>query len=293
MVMRKAPPSGAVHPALRLVRVGNLAVSFAGTIVGGLVAHGTGVGVPFGLWIAVVLAAFSTSFVTAGGNVLNDLLDREGDRTNHPDRPLVTGEVSVGGARILTTVLFVAGAAVVVPVILVEPLVGVLLAIAVGSLLGYEFQWKSQGFGGNLLVGLLTGLVFLYGAAAVGNFLVLAPFAAMAFLATVSREVIKDMEDVAGDVGRSTLPKTRGMGFSGGVARSAVGVAIALSAVPFLWFLGWGSVVGIIYLVLVLAADGVFVLSVAYLPQRLHWEQTMSKVGMSIALFAFLAVAFR
>jgi hypothetical protein len=51
--------------------------------------------------------------------------------------------------------------------------------------------------------------------------------------------------------------------------------------------------VGIIYLVLVLAADAVFVLSVAYLPRRLHWEQTMSKVGMTIALFAFLAVAFR
>jgi len=275
------------------VRVGNLGVSFAGTIVGGLVARGAGIGISTWLWIAVLLAAASTSLVTAGGNVLNDLLDREGDRTNHPDRPLVTGEISVRGARILATSLFVIGGAVVVPVIVIEPLVGVLLALAVAALLGYEFRLKSRGFVGNLMVGFLTGLVFLYGGAAAGNAIVLAAFAAMAFLATLSREVIKDMEDVAGDVGRSTLPKTHGMGVSGLVARASVGIAIALSAAPFLWFLRWGSVTGIIYLVLVLAADGVFVLSVTYLPQRLHWEQTMSKVGMTIALFAFLAVAFR
>jgi geranylgeranylglycerol-phosphate geranylgeranyltransferase len=275
------------------VRVGNLVVSFAGTLVGGLVAHATGVSAPLWFWLAVVLAAVSTSLVTAGGNVLNDLLDREGDRTNHPDRPLVTGEVSVRAARLLATFLFVAGAVVVVPVILLEPLVGLLLALAVGALLGYEFRLKSRGFVGNWVVGFLTGLVFLYGGAAAGNPLVLLPFAAMAILATLSREVIKDMEDVAGDEGRSTLPKTRGMGVAGGVARTAVGVAIALSAVPFLWFLRWESLVGIIYLILVLAADGVFVLSVTYLPNRLHWEQTMSKVGMTVALCAFLAVAFR
>lgn len=293
IVMQEPPPSGDVHPALRLLRVGNLVVSFAGAIVGGLVARGTGVGAPLDFWVAVVLAAISTSLVTAGGNVLNDLLDREGDRTNHPDRPLVTGEISAGAARVVAVGLFVTGVAVVIPVVLFEPLVGVLLAIAAGALLGYEFRLKGQGFVGNLVVGFLTAMVFLYGGAAAGNVILLAPFAAMAFLATLSREVIKDMEDVAGDVGRSTLPKTRGMGLSGGVARTAVGLAIVLSAAPFLWFLRWGSVVGIIYLAWVLAADGVFVLSVAFLPKRLHWEQTMSKVGMTIALFAFLVVAFR
>jgi geranylgeranylglycerol-phosphate geranylgeranyltransferase len=282
-----------VHPALRLVRVGNLGVSFIGTIVGGLVARGAGVSVSPWLWAAVLLAALSTSLVTAGGNVLNDLLDREGDRTNHPDRPLVTGEISIRTARTLAAGLFVAGALVVIPVILVEPWVGVLLAAAVVALLGYEFRLKRRGFVGNLTVGLLTGLVFLYGGAAAGNPVLLAPFAAMAFLATLSREVIKDMEDVAGDIGRSTLPKTHGMGVAGGFARGSVVAAVLLSAAPFLWFLRWDSVAGIIYLVLVLAADGVFVLSVAYLPSRLHWEQTMSKVGMTVALFAFLAVAFR
>jgi len=282
-----------VHPAFRLVRAGNLAVSFVGTIVGGLAARGAGVSGSVDFWAIVLLAGTSTALVTAGGNVLNDLEDLEGDRINHPDRPLVTGAISVPGARILAIGLFMAGVEVAIPVILVAPLVGVLLAIALAALLGYEYRLKAAGLSGNLVVAGLTGLVFVYGGAAAGNALILAPFAAMAFLATLSREVTKDMEDVAGDIGRRTLPKTHGLRISGGLARTAVGGAIALSLVPVFWFVRANSVAGIMYLALVLAADAVFVAAVAYLPERLHWEQTMSKVAMTVALFAFLAVAFR
>jgi geranylgeranylglycerol-phosphate geranylgeranyltransferase len=282
-----------VHPALRLVRVGNLGVSFVGTVVGGLAARGAGIGLSLELWLFVLLAAASTALVTAGGNVLNDLLDLEGDRVNHPDRPLVTGAISPGTARVLAIGLFVAGIEVAIPVALKEPLLGLILAVAVGSLIGYEFRLKARGFAGNLTVALLTGLVFLYGGAAVGNAVVMAPFAAMAFLATLSREVIKDIEDMAGDVGRRTLPMSRGIPTASNVARGAVLGAIALSFVPLVWFVAPTSVAGIMYLGLVLAADAVFVVSIAYLPQRLHWEQTMSKVAMTVALLAFLAVAFR
>ncbi|HXY12331.1 MAG TPA: UbiA family prenyltransferase, partial [Thermoplasmata archaeon] len=159
--------------------------------------------------------------------------------------------------------------------------------------LAYEFRFKSAGFVGNLTVAFLTGAVFLYGGAAAGNALVLVPFGAMAFLATLSREVIKDMEDVRGDIGRTTLPQRFGLAMSSAVARVSVAGGIALSIVPLVWFVAPASMVGIIYIVLVGAADAIFVVSVAYLPGRLHYEQTMSKVAMTVALFAFLAVAFR
>ena len=275
------------------MRAGNLGVSLVGTVVGGLVARGEGLTVPGSLWLALVLAGLSTAFVTAGGNVLNDLLDLEGDRTNHPDRPLVTGEVTVRAARSATAVLFVLGVVVAIPVALSEPLVAVILVVAVALLLGYEFRFKSAGFAGNLVVAFLTGVVFLYGGAAAGNPLVLVPFAGMAFLATLSREVIKDMEDVAGDVGRTTFPKVYGMRTAGALARTASLGGIVLSFVPVVWFVTLLSGVGIIYVVLVGAADAIFVVSIAYLPGRLHYEQTMSKVAMTVALFAFLAVAFR
>lgn len=279
--------------ALRLVRAGNAGVSFAGTLVGGLVVRATGISAPLAFWVTLLLAGISTALVTAGGNVLNDLLDVEGDRTNHPDRPLVTGAVSLAGARSLTVALFVLGVAAGVPVAVRHPIDGVVLAVAVASLLGYEFRFKSRGFTGNAVVALLTGLVFLYGGGAAGAPLVIVPFAAMAFLATLSREVVKDMEDRAGDVGRTTLPRTRGVPFSAAVARTVIVLAIALSAVPLFWFVAPTSSVGLLYLVLVAVADATFVVSVLFLPERLHWEQTMSKVAMAIALFAFVAVAFR
>ena len=282
-----------MHPALRLVRAGNLGVSFVGTLVGGLVARGAGISVPSILWLFLALAGVSTALITAGGNVLNDLLDLEGDRVNHPDRPLVTGEISVGSARALAVILFVGGTLVAVPVAFSEPLVAAILAAAILLLVAYEFRFKRVGFLGNLVVAFLTGMVFLYGGAAAGNAVVLLPFAAMAFLATLSREVIKDMEDIAGDVTRSTFPKTYGMNAATGLARAAVVGGIVLSFVPLAWFVALASWVGIIYLVLVGAADAIFGVSIGYLPDRLHYEQTMSKVAMTVALFAFLVVAFR
>ncbi len=282
-----------MRATLRLVRAGNVAVSFVGTVIGGVAARAVGLGLTHELWLLLVLAGCSTALVTAGGNVLNDVLDLEGDRLNHPDRPLVTGAIPPSAARRLTVGLFVGGIVVAVPVAIVAPWVGVILAVAVAALLAYELRWKARGFVGNLTVGGLTAMVFLYGGAAVGAPLVVVPFAAMAFLATVSREVIKDMEDVAGDTGRSTVPKVRGMGAAAALARGAVVAAIALSVVPFLWYLDPRSLAGLLYGTVVAAADLGFVASVLWLPQRLHLEQTVSKGAMTIALGAFLAVAFR
>jgi len=282
-----------VRALVRLARPANLVVSFVGTIVGGLAAAAVGVEPSRGLAVLLLLAAASTALVTAGGNVLNDLGDREGDRLNHPDRPLVTGEVSPRSARALTATLFVAGVLVAIPVALVEPWVGVILAVAVGGLFAYELRWKARGLVGNLTVGGLTAMVFLYGGAAAGKPLLVAPFAAMAFLATVSREVIKDMEDVEGDTGRRTVPKVWGMAPAATLARASVAAAIALSGTPFLWYLSSRSLAGVAYAAVVIAADLVFVASVAWLPRRLRFEQTVSKGAMALALGAFLAVAFR
>lgn len=282
-----------MRAAFQLVRLGNTVVSFVGTVVGGVAARGAGLQLPASLWFTLVLAGFSTAFVTAGGNVVNDILDRESDRVNHPDRPLVTGAISPRVAKGVAGTLLAGAVAVAAPVFVLHLLVGIILAAALAALLSYEFRFKSVGFGGNLLVGFLTGLVFLYGGAAAGAPVAVLPFAFMAFFATLSREVIKDMEDQAGDLERRTLPRTRGMVFSGRVARVAIGTALALSVVPLVVLLPIQSVAGIIYAALVLVADALFIVSVAWLPTRLHTEQSMSKGAMAVALLAFLAVAFR
>jgi geranylgeranylglycerol-phosphate geranylgeranyltransferase len=282
-----------VNPYLRLVRVGNLGVSFLGTGVGGLAALGVGLGVTRVEGLALLLAAGSTTCVTAGGNVLNDLLDRRTDGTNHPDRPLVTGEIEPGVATVLVLGLFVLAVVLVLPVIPTQPLLGVLLAVCLAALLGYEFFGKSKGILGNLLVAFLTGGVFLYGGAAVGQAVIVVPFAAMAVLATLSREIIKDMEDAEGDVDRQTLPRVHGLTTATGAARGAVVGAIVLSPIPLVTLFRGVPHAELVYLGVVAVADAIFIVSVRWLPERLHREQTLSKGAMTVALLAFLAAAFR
>jgi geranylgeranylglycerol-phosphate geranylgeranyltransferase len=282
-----------VHPVLRLLRIGNVLVSFAGTLVGGLAAFGRGVPADPAVLVPLALAALSTAAVTGGGNVLNDLTDRASDRINHPERPLVTGEVTIGAARAMMIGAFAVAVAAVAPQLLARPLVGAILAVALAALFAYELRFKASGFGGNLLVALLTGAVFLYGGASVGAPALVVPFALMAFFATLSREVIKDMEDAVGDVARRTLPRTRGMRPAAAVARAAAGVGIALSPLPFVYLFSVVSIVGIIYLASVVAADALFVMSVLELPRALHRAQTISKLAMTVALVAFLVAAFR
>jgi geranylgeranylglycerol-phosphate geranylgeranyltransferase len=282
-----------VGPYLRIVRIGNVAVSGVGTVVGALVAGGPSIVTTESTGLLVLVAALSTSCVTAAGNVLNDLGDRSSDRRNHPDRPLVTGAITPRSAQALTVGLFLAGVLLVAPWLIYRPALGPILLAAIVALLAYEWWFKAEGLPGNLLVAGLTAGVFLYGGAAAGTLLPVLPFAIMATLATLSREVIKDMEDAGGDLDRRTFPKTHGMGASSLVARVAVGAAIGLSllAVPLLFPVV--SIAEIIYIAIVLAADGLFVMSVLHLPERLHEEQTLSKVAMTVALAAFVAAAFR
>ena len=291
--MARPLPCADVHPAFRLVRLGNTLVSYAGTVVAALVALGHGVSLPWGTWLTIALAGASSALVTAGGNVLNDVGDVASDRVNHPDRPLVTGAMTLPGARRLAAVLLVAAGVIVLPIGFAAPWLWLIFAAALAALLSYELRFKARGLAGNALVAFLTAAVFLYGGAAVGAPLLLVPFAGMAFGATLSRELIKDMEDAEGDVDRATLPRSRGFPLATGIARLSVAGAIALSPVPLASFVPLSTGAGIIYLGLVLAADALFVVSVIRLPAGLHRAQSVSKGAMTVALLAFLAAAFR
>jgi geranylgeranylglycerol-phosphate geranylgeranyltransferase len=282
-----------VGPVLRLVRIGNVLVGFVGTIVGGWAAGGFLPGARFSVLLPLLLAGVSTACVTAGGNVLNDLLDQESDRTNHPDRPLVQGTIRPGTAHALGAGLFVVAVLSVAPQIPTHPAVGAILGAALAAVFGYELYLKASGLAGNLVVALLTGLVFLYGGASVGPWPLVVPFALLAFLATLSREVIKDMEDAAGDVDRRTVPRVYGLGAAGALARTSVAAAIVLSPVPLLYLVALPGTVGIMYIASVVAADGLFVASVLGLPAGLHRAQTLSKVAMTVALVAFFVTALR
>ncbi|HEX2061055.1 MAG TPA: UbiA family prenyltransferase, partial [Thermoanaerobaculia bacterium] len=59
--------------------------------------------------LTVALGSLCAAFLNAANNTLNQIYDLEIDRINKPNRPLVTGEVSLRGAWIFTWTMYVLG----------------------------------------------------------------------------------------------------------------------------------------------------------------------------------------
>lgn len=267
---------------LRLVRPLNCVMSAAGCTLGAFVA----IGEAFTGDISRVLQAASIAFLfTAAGNSLNDYSDREVDRINHPERPIPAGLVTPTGALVAGLMLFAPA----IPWSLLlgwELLVVVLVNMALIS--SYESVFKREGFRGNLLISWLVASLFVFGGLAVYSgsgealqrVLILA---VLAFLATLGREVIKDIQDMAGDVGRWTLPMTLGERKSGLVASGVLLAAVALSFLPSLL-----QILGSYYLYAVVVADVILVYAALTSYRRPAVAQRAVKYGMTVALVAFL-----
>ena len=211
---------------VRLVRPLNVVMFFAGVALGGLLAAG----LPAFSGVqgrALALAMGSAALIGAGANAINDVFDLAIDRVNRPDRPLPSGAVSVGAARVLWGVASALGVG-------VSTLLSVKhLGIAVFSVLllyGYSAHLKRTPLAGNLAVALVLALALLYGGLAVAptGWGVLLLGAGFAFGSTLAREVAKDVEDAVGDAteGARTLPLVAGPRTAVGVAVGAVGATL-------------------------------------------------------------------
>lgn len=224
----------------------------------------------------IVVAAF-----TAGGNALNDYFDRNIDRTAHPRRPIPSGRVSPSLAFGLSVVLF-STAQVVSLYISLESVA--IVAASVLVMAAYEKRLKAEGFAGNLAISWLTGALFLFGGAAVDRLDLAWILAALAFLATLGREIVKDIQDMEGDRGtRRTLPMRVGAHRAGVVASASYLAAVALSPAPYLLeLLAWP------YVPAVAVADGIFIYCALIHFGNPEKGQKVAKLAMLVALVAFL-----
>ena len=108
----------------------------------------------------------------------------------------------------------------------------------------------------------------------------------LAFLATLSREIIKDVQDVEGDADRRTLPKSIGIPRATALAAAMVVLAVALSPIPVVFgLLGQG------YLYAVVAADAIFIYSITRFKDPAR-ASTLLKFAMGVGLVAFIAGGF-
>jgi len=231
------------------------------------------------------LIFFTVFLITGAGNAINDYYDREIDAINRPERPIPSGRVSARKAFNYSMALFVVGC-------LFAGLVNqICLAVAAFNsvlLFLYARNLKAMPLAGNITVAFLTGSTFLFGGAASGAAGLLAnkiPFL-LSFLVSMSREIAKDIEDMAGDRqgGARTLPI-----LAGERAAAALAAAFALAAVG----LGFLAPFGRAYLAIVAVADLFFLLSVQKIARGdATGSQKALKKGMAVALMAFLAAAF-
>lgn len=265
---------------LRLIRGPNLLIAAAGVFAGGWIALGR-IAFPKEL----VFGAVAGLALGAVGNTWNDIRDVAADRINRPGaRPLAAGQVSRGVADFIVFDGALVGLA-------FAALVGgrqVLAALAaLAVMLAYSPLLKPTPLLGNVAVALIAGSPPFFGALAVGLPAAgVVPWVLAAWLHLV-REVVKDVEDEAGDrtIGRRTLPIALGR-------RPALVVAagVALLFVPASLLLPRNAGYGAAYfLIALLAQMAVMVAATWLLLGKVERVSALLKGAMVIGLAALVA----
>lgn len=239
------PATEYVRGLIELTRPVNAIVAGLLTFTGAFVAQGSDI---IGSNTAVVTATVVTILATGAGNAINDYFDREIDQVTNPERPLPRGSVSPHVALLLSVVLFViaGGLSFALPAIaLAIALVNIVLLVVYTPLL------KGLPGVGNATVAYLGGSAFLFGGAAVEDLTAPGILFIIAMLATLSREIIKDVEDVAGDRESDlrTLPIVVGSRWA--LVSAAVSLCLMALLTPFPYLYG---TLGAVYLLLVIPA---------------------------------------
>jgi len=232
--------------------------------------------------VHAVLAFVAVFLVTAGGNVINDYFDVDIDRVNKPRRALPSGLITQRSALVYALTLLLFGAAASLPI---NPICFGLAALNAVLLVLYSWKLKRSVLVGNLLVGYLTGSIFLFGGAAVYSFFIPGVLFMSAMLAITSREVVKDIEDLTGDrrAGASTLPIRYGVPRSLATAALFMLAAVAISPLPFII-----GASGYPYLGIVIAADLILLYGVALSQSDPAKASTAIKYGMVVVLLAYV-----
>jgi len=262
----------------KLMRLENSAMAGVAVLIGFVVAGGFAGGMdaaaPLGL------AMISAFLITGAGNAINDYFDREIDVKNAPYRPIPKGLITPEGALAASVALFISG---VVLAAFINPACVLLAGLNSLMLYAYAKHLKGSVLFGNLGVSYLTGSTFFYGGLAAGNPLVTFFLFLLAFFANLGREIIGDIEDIVGDkaAGIKTLAMAIGPQKSWLAGETMIILAVLMSPLPYIF-----GLLGLSYLIMVLAADALFVMSIAQRDARRN--QRLTKIAIMAGLVAFL-----
>ena len=247
--------------AVRLIRPTNLVILMLAVMLGALLAAGPSV-FAAGQLHALLLAAVSAALIAAAGNAINDVHDLAADRVNRPSRPLPSGVLTPAAAR----TIWAACSALGILLALTLSFAHVVLAAACAAMLWvYSRSFQRTVLAGNVVVSLATAAALVYGALLEGLPAPVFAGAGFAFGSTLAREMVKDVEDVAGDrsEGVATLAVRYGDRTAALFAAAVLLLTVAATPLPFL-FLTYGG----IYLVAILVTDAILLRAVWILLSR-------------------------
>ena len=240
--------------------------------------------------LPTLLGIISVFFIGMGSFALNDFLDYRTDKKNkRKDRPLVTGKISLWAAIATAKVCFPLG----VLFSLFINLSCFAIALVFSALaIFYSYSLKKVMVLGNAFIAFSMAIPFVFGSYIVSTQIdpAVQMLASMAFLTGFGREIIKSIQDMAGDrkYGRRTVPMFLGKRVSSIFAAIFILEAVIISPLPFLmlpkFFNNW------LYLGPIIITDLLLLASVAYSLKlrKLEKVRKMTLVALGLGLLGFL-----
>jgi 4-hydroxybenzoate polyprenyltransferase len=243
-------------------------------------------------WNDFLILVVATVLITAGGYVINDYFDIRTDLINRAEI-IVGTSIPRRQALMLHNILNITGVAAGFYVSAKTGYLwlGSIFLLVSGLLYFYSATYKRQFLVGNILVALMTAMVpmivvvfegmVLYQFYAVNAvktpdfsfiFYWVAGFSVFAFITTLSREIIKDIEDFEGDIayGRNTVPVV--LGIIPSKILTIVLIIITLIMLYAVWYFFLSDYITLVYISALVALPLVYII---YLLIKTHSRKHM------------------
>ncbi|MDR0941737.1 MAG: geranylgeranylglycerol-phosphate geranylgeranyltransferase [Bacteroidales bacterium] len=258
-----------------------------------------------------IMLVMATVCISAAGYIINDYFDVSADMMNKPEKVIIGKRISRRKAMMLHWIFngvgVVCGA---IASIAIGHLYFSLIFVFIAGLLWfYSTTFSKEPLIGNIIVALLVAVVplitavyellplnFFYQHILISRFQSFTPilmwcfgFSVFAFLYSLIREIVKDIEDLEGDAayGRNTLPIAFGIKISKIIVLIMYGISIAALIVVQLLYVS--ELFSYLYISLALAVPTIIS---AYLFYKAHTAHEYHRVSSSLKLILIAGLLY-